>query len=124
MAVESMELETPEVRPGERDSDLFRLAYALGCPPEPITAPGEDGREEPTGLYAIRLSKADPEKKRELGLDGPRTPIEEDPEERANRIEEGLAAIAEYEAEYGAFTADEKAWARGVMARLGIGVGS
>jgi hypothetical protein len=35
-------------------------------------------------------------------------------------IKDGLAAVAEYEAEYGAFTEEELAEARAVLARAGI----
>ena len=37
--------------------------------------------------------------------------------ERALVIEEGLAAVAEWEAEHGAFTEDELAWADAVLDR-------
>lgn len=75
-------------------------------------------------MYTIDLSKADPEKRKQLGFVGGRAPVEDPPEERAKRIERGLAAIAEYEAEYGAFTPEEMEWSRAVLDSLGIGVDS
>ena len=123
MVVEHADAAVQEPESGEGPSDLIKLALALGCPPVKIPPPRED-TDDVIRLYAIDLSRADPEMIRELGLDGSWKPVEETPEERARRLEEGLAAIAEYEAEYGAFTADEKAWARGIMASLGIDVDS
>ena len=102
---------------GDGQKGLFKLAYALGCPPVPISPPDEDGFR----LYVIDLSKMDPEKSRDFGSGGSWEPVEETPEERARRLEEGRAAVAEYEAEFGAFTPEEKAWARATMASLGIG---
>ena len=81
----------------------------------------EDGDEGKIQLYLLDMSKADPEKLKEFGFDGTWTPVEETPEERAKRLEEGLAALAEYEAEYGAFTPEERAWAREILDSLGIG---
>jgi len=122
MAVEGVELEVWELPPPETDRDLFRLARAFGCEPLDVTPPSEDGVEDGARTYVIDFSKADPRTIEELGWDGNWEPVEETPADRAKRLKDGMAAIAEYEAEYGAFTADEKAWARGVMASLGIGV--
>jgi hypothetical protein len=36
-------------------------------------------------------------------------------------IEDGLRAVAEYEAEYGPFTEEERRWAREELDRLGVG---
>lgn len=122
MAVEGKDYEAQEGLSSERDRDLFRLARAYGCEPVDITPPWEDGAGDGTRMYLIDFSTAAPDERSALGLDGSWEAVEEDAEERATRQKEGLAAIAEYEAECGIFTADEKAWARGVMARLGIGV--
>lgn len=122
MVVEHSDPVVREREQTEGPSDLIKLALALGCPPVAITPPGEYVGGEGVRLYAVDLSKADPEKIEELGLDDPWEPVEETAAERANRLEEGLTAVAEYEAEYGPFTADEKAWARQVMDSLGVGV--
>lgn len=122
MAVESAEPKTRERLPSQRDRDLFTLARALGCEPVEVTPPWEDGTGDGAPMYLIDFSKAGPEESNQRGSDGSWEPVEETPEERARRMREGLAAIAEYEAEFGTFTADEKAWARGVMASLGVGV--
>ena len=105
---------------GDGQRGLFKLAYALGCPPVPISPPDEDGFR----LYAIDLSKMDPEKSRDFGSGGSWEPVEETPEERSRRVEEGLAAVAEHEAEFGPFSPEAEAWAEAVLDRLGIGVSS
>ena len=74
-------------------------------------------------LYAIDLSQADPDKMSALRASYTSWDlVEESHEERARRLEEGLAAVAEYEAEYGAITPEQEAWADTVLDRLGIGV--
>ena len=98
-----------EVESGEGQRDLFKAAYALGCPPVEISPPDDDGFR----LYAIDSSKADPEKLEDLrACYVTLTPVEETPEEHAKRLEDGLAAVAEYEAEFGAFTPEDEAWPR------------
>lgn len=73
-------------------------------------------------LYLIDLSQADPDKMSELRASyASWDVVEESPEERARRLEEGLAAVAEYEAEYGAITPEQEAWADTVLDGLGFG---
>ena len=119
MVVEGFDITLKERPQREGDRDLFKLAYALGCPPMEIPPP--DGDDRDFRLYVIQLSKADRRVSGDLD-DDDWTPVEETPEERAKRLEEGLAAVAEYEAEYGAFTPEQEAWAAAVLDRLGIGV--
>ena len=119
MVVEGCDITGKERPQREGDRDLCKLAYALGCPPMEIPPP--DGDDRDFRLYVIQLSKADRRVSGDLD-DDDWTPVEETPEERAKRLEEGLAAVAEYEAEYGAFTPEQEAWAAAVLDRLGIGV--
>ena len=84
--------------------------------------PVADGKSgENVRLYLLDMSKADPEKLKEFRCGDSWTPYEETPEEQEHRLAEGRAALAEYEAEYGAFTLEEKAWARKILGDLGIG---
>ena len=124
VAVETIDYEAQEGLSSERDRDLFRLARAFGCEPVDITPPWEDGAGDASRMYLIDFSTAAPDERSALELDGSREPVEEAAEERAKRLDEGLAAVAEYEAEFGPFTPEEKAWARAVLDRAGIGMDS
>ena len=120
MVVEEARVTGQELDPAAEQRDLFKLAYALGCPPVEIPLP-EGCEDDGFRLYAIDFSKVDPE-----ALGGPDgddwEPVEDSPEEHAKRLEEGLAAVAEYEAEYGAFGPELEAWADAVLDSLGIGM--
>ena len=82
----------------------------------------EDGDGREFRLCLIDTRTADPEK---VAFIEPRDDgwvrDEPDPEERERTLREGLAAVAEYEAEFGAFTEEEKTWASGLLDSLGIG---
>ena len=105
---------------GEGQRGLFKLAHALGCPPVPISPPDEDGFP----AVCRRLVEDGSRKSKQFASSGSWAPVEETPEERSRRVEEGLAAVAEHEAEFGPFSPEAEAWAEAVLDRLGIGVSS
>ena len=94
-----------------------------GPPPDPEVAGRDRGTEETRGetqLYVYSFSKLDPELR--ASIVGDLSPPEETTEEKAARLEWCRAATAEYDAEFGPLTAEEKAWADAILDELGIGV--
>ena len=81
----------------------------------------EDGDGREFRLCLIDTRTADPEKVAFLSPPDGWVREEPDPEELERIRQEGLAAVAEYEAEFGAFTEEEKTWASGLLDSLGIG---
>ena len=82
----------------------------------------EDGDGREFRLCLIDTRTADPEKVAFLNQpDDGWVREEPDPEELERIRQEGLAAVAEYEAEFGAFTEEEKAWSKKILDEFGIG---
>ena len=82
----------------------------------------EDGDGLGFRLCLIDTSTADPEKVAFLEqFDAGRKPDEPCPKETDRGVKEGLAAVAEYEAEFGAFTDGERTWASGLLDSLALG---
>ena len=82
----------------------------------------EDGGGREFRLCLIDTRTADPEKVAFLEpRDDGWVREEPDPEERERILREGLAAVAEYEAEFGVFTEEEKAWSKRILDEFGIG---
>lgn len=82
----------------------------------------EDGDGRKFRLCLIDTRTADPEKVAFLNQpDDGWVREEPDPEELERIRQEGLAAVAEYEAEFGAFTEEEKAWSKKILDEFGIG---
>ena len=102
--------ETPEFSPdphvvGDRDGEDLR---AVG---------GQIGR---AGLHILEFSKLDQETRERIV--GEWTPREEAPEEREARRQRCRVATAEYDAEFGPLTPEERAWADAILDELGVGV--
>lgn len=72
-----------------------------------------DASRGETKLYVLSFSKMDPELR--ASLVGDWSPPEETPEERAARLESCRVATAEYDAEFGPLTPEEKAWADAIL---------
>ena len=100
------------------------LRYDAGMSGDNVVGDGmvEDGHGREFRLCLIDTRTADPEKVAFLTQpDDGWVREEPDPEELERIRQEGLAAVAEYEAEFGAFTEEEKTWASGLVDSLGLG---